>query len=534
TDIAAAAGIIAPLIAGGAEKQFIVEAKGGGAAFLDYNLDGLQDLYVVNGSTLEFLEGRAEPGLNKPFNHLYRNNGDGTFADVTAQAGVGDDSWGYGCVAADYDNDGDEDIYVTNFGRNVLYRNNGDGTFTDVTDEAGVNDERFSTGSTFGDYDKDGDLDLYVSNFVIFELDNLPNNGEWCEYVGEKVFCGPLGFPGSPDAFFLNNGDGTFTEFTEQAGLKEESPYYGFTPVFEDFDNNGTLDLYVPNDSCTNYLYSNLGDGRFMDIGTSSGVALSEDARPQASMGIAVADYDQDGWMDIFLTHFSNDFNTLYHNEGSMIFADKSYDTGLAVPSYSFVSWGTFFFDFDNDGNLDIFVANGHTYPSFSVKKQGMSYKESNHLFLNQGNGRFMDASARMGEDFRKPKVSRGAAYADIDNDGDLDIFITELDGPPTLLRNDLDNGNHFISVKLFGTTSNRQALGSRIEVSAGGKRQIHTVRCGGSFLSHNDLRAHFGLGASSTVDLLKITWPTGEIQEHKNIPADRFIEITEGSDQIR
>jgi hypothetical protein len=529
-DVAAAAGITEPLTSGNRDKGFIIEAKGGGVTFLDFDGDGDQDLYVVNGATREFVLGQA--GARRLTNHLYRNDGDWKFTDVTEAAGVGDTGWGYGCVAADYDNDGDQDLYVANVGSNVLYRNNGNGTFTDVTASARVDDTRYSTSATFGDYDGDGDLDLYVTNFVVFRLEDVAKEDFGCSYRGMEVMCGPMGLAGYPDSFFRNDGHGFFTDVTRQSGLLEKRPYFGFTPTFEDFDRNGTLDLFVPNDSCPNYLYRNLGNGRFEEEGTIAGVAFSEDGRAQASMGVAIGDYDQDGMVDLFLTHWHNDYNSLFHNEGDLQFTDRSSATGLARASLDVVSWGTFFFDYDNDADLDLFVANGHTYPPFADKPQG--YKQSNQLFLGDGQGGFEEVSDRMGAEFLRAKVSRGAARADIDNDGDLDIFVTELDEAPTLLRNDLDYSNHFVSILLRGTTSNRDALGSRIEVEAGGSRQMWTVRCGGSFLSHHDMRAFFGLGGLDTIDVLRVTWPTGEEQEWTEVPADLFLEITEGDDRLR
>jgi hypothetical protein len=529
TDVAPAVGITRPLISGSPHKGFIIEAKGGGIAFVDYDGDGDQDLYVVNGATREMI---TDPdNAERLTNRLYRNDGDWAFTDVTAEAGVGDSGWGYGCVASDYDNDGDQDIYVANVGPNVLYRNDGDGSFTDVTTSAGVDDERYSTSAAFGDYDEDGDLDLYVTNFVVFRLADVSSKDLGCRYRGLPVMCGPGGFRGYPDSFFRNDGDGTFTDVTLEAGLMEKEPFFGFTPTFEDFDLNGTLDLFVPNDSCPNYLYRNLGNGRFINEGTIAGIAFGEDGRAQASMGVAIGDIDQDGLMDIFLTHWFNDYNALFRNEGSLMFTDRSFKSGVGRSSIAYVSWGTFFFDYDNDADLDLFVANGHTYPVADEMVEG--YKQKNMLYLNDSTGQFEEVSDRMGEDFLQAKVSRGAAYADVDNDGDLDIFITELDDPPTFLRNDLDNGNHFLSLRLRGTTSNRDALGSRIELVAGGKRQFWSLRSGGSFLSHHDMRAFFGLGASERADRLKITWPDGKVQEWSDVPADRFIEIIEGDARL-
>jgi len=342
-----------------------------------------------------------------------------------------------------------------------------------------------------------------------------------------------MGLEGYPDRLLRNNDDGTFTDVTESAGVMEKKPYlYGFTPVFEDFDDDGLLDLYVPNDSCPNYLFHNLGEGKFREEAVPAGVAFREDASVQASMGIAVGDYDQDGRMDIFLTHWYHDYNTLYHNEGRLVFTDRSYQVGLAAPSLERVSWGTFFFDWDNDGDLDLFVANGHTYPPFATESAG--YRQPNMLFANRGDGHFDDVSAQMGADFLVVKVSRGAAYADVDNDGDLDIFVTDLDDPPTLLRNQLANGNHFISIRLRRAAGNRDALNARVAIRVGERTQLFSVRSGGSFLSDCDRRVFCGLGSSPTVDRIEVVWPDGAVERWQDIPGDRFIELTQGDREVR
>ena len=524
-DAAEEAGITVQNVTGQAEKRYIVEAKGGGAAtFLDYDRDGDQDLYVINGSTLEgFPPGEA------PTNVLYRNNGDGTFTDVTQQAGVGDTGWGMGCVAADYDNDGRTDLYVTNFGRNVLYRNNGDGTFTDATQQAGVGDERWGTGCAFGDYDGDGDLDLYVANYVTFDINYKPKHGRENIWKGIKVMYGPRGLEGAADIFYRNNGDGTFTDVTEEAGLVDHAKAYGFTVLFGDYDNDGDQDIYVANDSVPNYLYRNNGDGTFTDVALVAGVGYSEDGREQAGMGAVFGDYDNDGWLDVFVTNFSDDNNTLYHNDGNGFFSEITFLTGLGEPSLPRVSWGTEFLDYNNDGYKDLFVATGHVYPQVDRYDFGTSYAQRNQLFENRKDGTFADVSDSVGEGLIIRKVSRGAAFGDYDNDGDIDVLVLNLGDRPTLLRNDGGNAHHWLKFRTIGTKSNRDGVGARITVITGDLSQIREVHIGSSFLSGNDIRPHFGLGSYTEADRVDIRWPSGTVEHFEHVPADRLIVLKEG-----
>ncbi|HID11639.1 MAG TPA: CRTAC1 family protein [Candidatus Latescibacteria bacterium] len=505
--------------------MYIVEAKGGGAAvFLDYDNDGWMDIYIVNGSKLE-----GFPPGREPRNVLYRNNGDGTFTDVTEEAGVGDTRWGMGCTAVDYDNDGDTDIYVANFGPNVLYRNNGDGTFTDVTEEAGVGDPKWSTGTAWGDYDGDGDLDLYVANYVDFDVDHLEKYRSRNIWHGIEVMAGPRGLEGAEDVFYRNNGDGTFTEVTAEAGLVDRLKGYGFTVLFADYDNDGDLDIYVANDSVPNYLYRNNGDGTFTEVGLETGVAYSEDGREQAGMGAVFGDYDNDGWLDIFVTNFSDDNNTLYRNEGDGFFTDVTFQTGLGGPSLPFVSWGTEFLDYDNDGWKDIFVATGHVYPQVDLYDFGTTYKERNLLFHNNGDGAFTEVTGQAGPGMQVEKVSRGAAFGDYDNDGDIDVLVLNMGDMPTLLRNEGGNRNHWIKFRTVGTRSNRDGIGARIWVTAGGLTQMREVYMGSSFLCGNDIRVHFGLGRNTKVDLVRVRWPSGLVEEFRGLKANKLYILKEG-----
>ena len=532
-DVAAQAGLTLVNTCGSKEKWYIIEAKGGGAAaFLDYDNDGDLDVYLINGSTLEGFK----PG-QEPTNKLYRNNGDGTFTDVTERAGVGDTGWGMGCSVADYDNDGYPDIYVTNYGPNVLYHNNGDGTFTDVTNRAGVGDKRWSTGSAWGDYDKDGDLDLYVSNYLDFETlyKRKDKSLQPIIWRGIKVMAGPRGLKGAADVLYRNNGDGTFTDVTRQAGVVDYQKGYGFSVVFGDYDNDGDLDLYIANDSTPNYLYQNNGDGTFTEVALIAGVAYNEDGREQAGMGVAYGDYDNDGYMDIFVTNFSDDTNTLYHNEGNGFFTDVTFQAHLGEESLPYVCWGSSFFDYDNDGDLDLFVPTGHVYPQVDRFNIGQTYAEKNLLFENNGDGTFTEVSEFAGPGLKIQKVSRGACYGDYDNDGDVDILILNLNDAPTLLRNEGGNRNNWLMIKTIGTRGNRDGVGAKIKVVAGELVQYREVTaCGSSFLSQNDMRVHFGLGKRGRVDLIEIKWLSGEIQRFKNIPANQLLVVKEGEGIVK
>ncbi|HIE03222.1 MAG TPA: CRTAC1 family protein [Candidatus Latescibacteria bacterium] len=524
-DVTRESGITIKTTSGRERKRYIIEAKGGGAAaFLDYNNDGWMDIYIVNGSTLE-----GSPEGKEPRNILYRNNGDGTFTDVTEEAGVGDTGWGMGCTAVDYDNDGYTDIYVANFGPNRLYHNDGDGTFTDVTRKAGVGDPRWSTGTAWGDYDGDGYLDLYVANYVRFDMNNLEMYRKINVWRGIEVFAGPRGLPGEEDVLYHNDGDGTFTDVTRKAGVVDRLKGYGFTVLFADYDDDGDLDIYVANDSVPNYLYRNNGDGTFTEVGLEAGVAYSEDGREQAGMGAVFGDYDNDGDLDLFVTNFSDDNNTLYRNDGNGFFTDVTFQSGLGAPSLPFVSWGTEFFDYDNDGWKDLFVATGHVYPQVDQYNFGMTYEERNQLYHNDHDGTFTEVTDVAGPGMQIKKVSRGAIFGDYDNDGDIDVLVLNMGDRPTLLRNEGGNRNHWIKFRTVGTRSNRDGIGARIWVTAGGLTQMREVYMGSSFLCGNDIRVHFGLGKAEKAELVRIRWPSGLVEEFRDLRADRLYILKEG-----
>ena len=525
-DIAPAAGLRDIIISGGPQKNYVLEVNGSGACWLDYDGDGWLDLYLVNGSTLARLQGKAPSDTS---NHLYRNLHNGTFADVTAKAGVAGRGWGFGCVAADYDNDGHVDLLVTNFGANILYRNRGDGTFSDVTAHAGVaGGEIWHAGAAFADYDRDGYLDLFVPGYLDF--DAKAPEFKTCEFRGVKVHaCGPIGYRGAPDALYHNNGDGTFTDVTAAAGVTDRKLYFGFQAVWEDFDNDGWPDLFVGNDSNPNYLYRNKGDGTFEEIGVRSGVAFSADGKEMSSMGVAVGDYDHDGWMDIFITTFAGDNYTLFHNDGGGFFSDVSYPAGVGEPTVPYLGWATAFFDYDNDGHPDLFCANGHVYPEVQGRIRE-TYRQPLQLLRNLGNGKFTDFSEKAGFRAIGPVSARGGAYADFDNDGDLDLVISVIDARPLLLLNDATErtpGAHWLRLKLEGVKSNRGGIGARVKVTAGGRTQTASPRAGEGYLSSNDPRLHFGLGAASTADV-EVSWPSGARSRHKGLAAGREYVIRE------
>ena len=509
------------------EKKYIVESMSGGVIVMDYDRDGWPDIYFTNAPTVEMaLKGEKAKGA------LYHNNHDGTFTDVTAKAGIGTPCFAMGGAVADYDNDGWPDLYVTCLGGNVLYHNNGDGTFTDVTTKAGVADGRWSAGAAFADYDGDGFVDLMVANYVDFKLNDLPGfgNSPTCRFRGIDVQCGPRGLRGAGDALFHNNGNGTFTEVSKAAGVDDPSRYYGMGVIWSDFGNTGHPDIYVADDSTPNYLYQNAGQGKFKEIGLESGTAVSGDGSEQGSMGVAVADYNHSGRFSIYITNFADEFNTLYRNDGGYSFTDVSYEAGVALPSLPYVKWGVAFVDLDNDGWQDLFSVNGHVYPQVDTTPSGARYREPANLLMNEKDGTFCDAGNQAGAPAREPRVGRGLAAADLFNDGHVDLVIENLDGAPTILRNTDAAGNHWVSFELGGTRSNRLAIGAKITLTAGGMTQMDEVRSGGSYLSQNDLRVHFGLGKSQKIDKVVVRWPSGQTDTLTNLQADSFYNVLEGS----
>ena len=519
-DRAAATGLVIDNVSG-TTQSYIVEGMMGGAAFFDYDNDGDIDLYVTNGSSFEgFGAGQH------PTNRLYRNT-DGTFEDVTATAAASDTNWSMGCAVADYDNDGDDDLYLTNYGANRLFDNSGGGSFTDASNAARVGHESWGTGCTFGDYDLDGDVDLYVANYVDFSRDyksTIP-----CEWKNIAVYCGPRGLLPARDVLYRNDGDGLFSDQTAAAEMTLE--YYGMAAIFADFDDDGWPDLFVADDTTPNMLYMNQGAGEgggFAERALEAGVAYNGEGVIQGCMGAAVADYDNDGRLDLFVSNFTDEFNTLYRNDGFGLFSDLSFPSRVASSGRTEVAWGTAFFDFDNDGDRDLFVANGHTYPQADLPRAESSYKEKNLLFENRGDGSFADVSARAGPGLGVEAVSRGAALGDYDDDGDLDVFVLNLNGAPALLHNDGGSRGNYLLVRTVGTVSNRSGIGARISVSAEGRQQHAQVLSGGSYLSHHDSRAHFGLGQLSRVDSLVVRWPGGALQKLEGIAANQLITVTE------
>lgn len=526
TDITAATGIRFNHIAA-PEKKYIVESMSGGVLILDYDRDGWPDIYFTNSPTVEMaLKGEKAKGA------LFHNNHNGTFTNVTEKAGVASPCFAMGGAVGDYNNDGWPDIYVTCLGGNVLYRNNGDGTFTDVTKQAGVADGRWSTGAAFGDFDGDGFVDLMVTNYVDFKLNDLPGFGKspTCKFRGLDVQCGPRGLKGGGDSLFHNNGDGTFTDISKKAGVDDAPGYYGLGVVWSDLGNTGRPDIYVANDSTPNYLYRNEGGGKFTDIGLESGTAVSGDGSEQGSMGVAVADYNHTGRFSIYVTNFADEFNTLYRNDGAFSFTDVSYDAGVALASLPYVKWGTAFVDLDNDGWPDLFSVNGHVYPQVDTTPSGARYREVENLLMNERDGVFCDAGNLAGLAVKEPRVSRGLGAADLDNDGNVDLVIENLDGSPTVLHNGGVPGAHWVSFELAGTRSNRLAIGARITLTAGGMTQMDEVRSGGSYLSQNDLRVHFGLGRAEKIDSVEVRWPSGRVDRLTDLASDHFYSVLEGA----
>ena len=508
------------------EKKYIVESMSGGVLLVDYDRDGWLDIYLTNAPTVEMaLKGQ------KARSALYRNNRDGGFTDVTDKAGVGYPGFAMGGAVGDYNNDGWPDIYVTCLGGNVLYRNNADGTFTDVARAAGVSDGRWSAGAAFADYDGDGFLDLLVANYVDFKLGDLPGFGSsaTCKFRGIDVQCGPRGLKGAGDSLFRNNGDGRFTDVTKQAETADTGGYYGLGVVWSDFNNRGRPDAYVANDSTPNFLYRNDGQNKFTEVGLESGTAVSGDGSEQGSMGIAIGDYLHTGRFSIFVTNFADEYNTLYRNDGNYDFADVSMAANVAQVSRPYVGWGTGFFDLDNDGWLDLLVVNGHVYPQIDTLPSGARYRQPKLLHINLGDGKFCDASQQAGQALQEPRASRGAAFGDLDNDGHVDVVVNDLDGPPMILRNEGDDGNHWVTLELAAAKGNRLAIGARVRAVTGQMVQTEEVRSGASYLSQNDLRIHVGIGKYTKIDLIEIRWPSGKVEAVKDIAADKFYSLLEG-----
>ncbi len=547
-DVAKAAGLTSwTHHMGSPDKNFILETVGSGVALLDYDNDGWLDIYLVNGSSVDAENGKAKPGHAA----LFHNNHDGTFTDVTAKAGVANDRWGFGAVVGDFDNDGWPDLYVTNYGKNRLYRNNHDGTFTDVAEKAGVavgggsTGASWSTGATWGDYDGDGLLDLFVPGYV--HMDQLPQIAAqasstsalaFCEFRGVKVMCGPHGLRGDPDHLFRNNGDGTFTDVSQHAGVGDPNHYYGLSSLFIDLNGDGKPDLLVADDSTPNYLYINKGDGTFEDDSFASGFALNESGRETASMGIGAGDLTHDGRVDLYTTTFSDDYNPLYRNDGDANFTDVAYQAGIAEVTYPFLGWGTTFFDYDNDGWLDLFVANGHVYPQVDAQKWGTTYAQRPLLF-HSDKGKLALVAAVENTGLAKLATSRGVAVGDLFNDGHMDIVVNNMDSTPSLFRDVIKNENHWIGLHLIGAPSNepgksgspRDAVGATVWVTAEGFRQRADVISGGSFASGPDPRLHFGIGNATTIDKIEIRWPSGR-KETVTPPAklDTLYTLTEGA----
>jgi hypothetical protein len=533
-DVAAAAGLTSwHHKAGTAEKRLILEAKGPGVCLLDYDNDGWLDIFLVNGSTYDALDGKETP----PHAALFHNNHDGTFTNVTESAGVANDRWGYGCAVGDFNNDGWPDLYVTNYGKNRLYRNNRDGTFTDVAEQAGVTIGTWSAGATFGDYDGDGRLDLFVDGYAQIDLANPPISGSKavgygrCQYRGIEVMCGPRGLKGEHDHLFHNNGDGTFTDVSKKLGVDDPNGYYGLGALFADVNNDGKPDLLVANDSTPNYLYINKGDGTFEDDSYISGYALNEDGREVANMGIAAGDYENNGHLSIVSTVFADDYNVLFQNDGTGAFTDVSYQAGIARSSIPFVGFADGFLDYDNDGWKDLLVINGHVYPQVDQHPEwGQSYAQRPLLYHNLKNGKFELVPAVEGTGLARVSVGRGAAFGDIFNDGKIDVVVNNMDGVPLLLRNVNVDRHHWVEVKLIGgPKSPRDAVGATLYLDAAGIRQRGDVLSGGSYLSSNDFRVHFGLGDALAAGSLEIHWPFGAKETVKLPAVDRIYTVTEG-----
>ena len=519
-DVTQEAGIHWRHVDGRSGQKYFMETLGSGAAFFDYDADGDADLYFVNGAPL--------PGYvaeEVPTNCLYQNNGDGTFTDVTERAGVGDTSYGHGCAVGDYNNDGQLDLYVTNYGTNRLYRNNGDGTFTDIAEIAGVTEPRWSSSCAFADYDRDGHLDLYVVNYIVFDIDENP----WCglKEKGIRAYCEPDNFPAQSDTLFRNNGDGTFTDVTKSAGIYNTTGK-GLGVVWGDYNNDSAPDIYVANDSTENLFYHNNGDGTFEEVGFMIGVALSEDGAAENGMGTAFGDWNNDGWFDLTVTNYAQQTNTLYHNDADGFFTDTTATTKTAQVTYPYLGWATAFIDYDNDGYQDLFVANGHLHENLAELGQQGTYGQRNLLFRNNYDDTFTEVSETLGPGMRLEDVSRGATFADYDLDGDIDIVVTNSNTAPRLLRNDGGNQKNWLQVRLVATKGPTDAIGARVSIKTGDFLQTREVRSGDGYLSQRDLTLHFGIGDYAQVDSIEVQWQSGTRQLIKSAPANQVLSLKE------
>ncbi|HXH06769.1 MAG TPA: CRTAC1 family protein [Vicinamibacterales bacterium] len=528
TNVAAEAGLAAVTIYGGRERnRYLLETTGCGVAVFDYDNDGFLDIFLVNGFTLE-----GFPPGREPTNHLYRNRRDGTFEDVTRAAGLAASGWGQGACTGDYDNDGDEDLYVTYWGQNRLYRNNGTGTFEEVTRQAGLLESRrrWGAGCAFLDYDRDGRLDLFAANYIDFDPATapVPESG-LCLYKGVQVACGPPGLPGGKNVLYRNLGGGRFEDVSDRAGITRAHGTYGLGVSTLDFDDDGWTDLYVANDSNPSALYRNNRDGTFTDIGIEAGCAFSQDGKPQAGMGVAVGDYDRNGTFDIFKTNFAGDTSTLYANTGRGFCDDRTFASGIGVNT-RWLGWGVGFLDLDRDGWLDLFLVNGHVYPEVEQIRTEAGYRQRKVIYRNLRNGRFEDITERLGPPVTTPKAGRGAAFGDLDNDGDIDVVVNNVHDTPDLFRLDTRAAGHWLLVKLVGTRSNRSAIGARLRLVTSAGVQHEEVRGGGSYYAQNDLRVHFGLGEATRLERLEVRWPSGLEEAWDGLAVDRLVTLTEGS----
>ena len=546
TDVAARAGLSQAnnVFGGVTRKRYLLEEIGCGLALFDYDNDGWLDVFLVNGTRFEGISGE-----HSPTNFLFRNNRDGSFTDVTEKAGLIRSGWGQGCCAGDYDNDGYDDLVVTYWGGIVLYHNNGDGTFTDVTEKAGLLQRnpipRWNTGCCFVDYDRDGYLDLFVANYVNFDPQAAPQPGDnqYCRYFGLSVGCGPQGLSGGTNILYRNRGDGTFEDVSERSGVVVPrgpaaptfvsdqwipSGSYGLGVCAADFDNDGWPDIYVACDSVASRFYHNNHDGTFEEVGSEIGCALDGNGKAQGGMGVGVGDYDCDGWLDIVKTNYSDQTANLYHNNGDGTFYDAVFQAGLGANT-KYLGWGVGLFDFDNDGWPDIFMSNGHVFPEVDTRKLHVTFEQRKIIYRNLGHGRFADVTAISGPALTQPRPSRGMAFGDFDNDGDIDVAVINMNEAPSLLRNDCLSRNNWLKVKCIGTKSNRSAIGARVRVVTGPHLQMNEVLSGSSFLSQNDFRLHFGLGKAKQADLVEVRWPLGLVESFKNIEANQLLTLQEG-----